>query len=341
MHLSEIRRQIVTYCDALLDEAGLFGSYRMAPRLRADLYSACDVVLMRTIMGEDLPELLSDGQRAEYIEHINSFAFRDGTYTDTRNHHPLHANGQTIGALGVLGGRQPYPVRLYADFDSPERVVSWLEKLDWSAQWDASHLFWGGLHCFSFSSRCTPKWRGTVLAWLDSHLDPHTGWWCAGTKYTDRCQPLGGAAHIYPIYQHHDHPFPYPQQVIDSTLALQQDDGRWSRDDEGYHFSRPMSYLELDALYALLFMQSHAPEYRRDDIHAAVTRYAGLCEIYWRESKDELLSLHPHEVLSAVGIFGLFQRLLPGRFTDEVAWTDIFSDRRFYRTNAVECVRSK
>lgn len=47
------------------------------------------------------------------------------------------------------------------------------------------------------------------------------------------------------MYEHHGRPFPAPERVIDTTLALQRPDGKW-RDDES---RPPLSYLELDALY--------------------------------------------------------------------------------------------
>ncbi len=110
-------------------------------------------------------------------DHINSFARRrydqeaDGSYEDTYGHSLLHANGMVIGALGPLGGRQAQPVRLYEEFDTPEKVRAWLDGLDWSNQWRASHLFWGGLHCFSFSRACNSDWREAVFDWLDGALD--------------------------------------------------------------------------------------------------------------------------------------------------------------------------
>ncbi len=93
-----------------------------------------------------------------WIEHINSFANEDGTYR-TGIRAIEHANGTVIGALGALGGKQKYPVRLYDALDSAEKVGPWLEKINWKGQWSGSHVFWGAMHCFSLSSRCTPQWR--------------------------------------------------------------------------------------------------------------------------------------------------------------------------------------
>jgi hypothetical protein len=236
-----------------------------------------------------------------------------------------HRNGMVIGALGALGGRQKYAVRLYDEFAEVARVDDWLAAIDWRAQWSASHLFWGGMHCYSLSRRCTEAWRAAVFAWLDANLDPATGWWRRGVAHADANQPLGGAAHIWPIYQHHGRAFPYPRRVIDSILALQKPDGAWIRFP---------NYLDLDALYGLAYMQTQAPAYRRADIARAVRRAGDLATRRF----DAVMEQGPdlHTLLAAVGTLGLLQQLDRERFPDTVRWTDIFSDRRLYRVSAVE-----
>ncbi len=337
--LARVRADFTAYCQARLDPAGLYGAYRSAPRARCDLYSSCAIALSRVIMGEDFRHTLTPVQRRDWGAHLNSFARQihgagTGEYTDTFGHHPLHANGMVIGALGPLGEKQASPVRLYEEFAAPGQVAAWLDGLDWAGTWHASHLFWGGLHCFSFSARCSPVWRKAVFAWLDRNLDPVTGWWRRGVPHRDRHQPLGGAVHIFPIYEHHQRAFPCPRPVIDSTLALQLPAGNWRL--PGGHGFPLMDYLDLDALYALAFMQGLAPDHRPDDIRQAVRHYAQLARDAYASRHAEIFSLHPHHLLAVISIFGLLQRLLPDEFVDAVAWSDIFSDRRLYLTHEVE-----
>ncbi len=336
MKLNEIRELVGAHLDKILDKEGPYGSYRMGIKQRPDLYSACDVAQIRTIWGEDLQQTLSEAQRSEWVSHINSFADRsDGSYFDRYGHSKLHANGMTIGALGVLGGQQKYPVKLYDDFNSPRNVIPWLENIDWSRQWSASHQFWGGIHCFSMSKSCDESWLGVVFEWLDRNLDENTGWWKKGVPHADRHQPLGGSVHILPVYEHRDRNFPFPKQVIDSVLNLQLPSKRWL-DRGNLSAQYYMSYLELDALYALKYMQTLEPGYRREDIQKAALEYGKRVIDYWRTGKDEVLAMHPHRILAGIGTFGLLQYHLPEMFYDDVKWTDIFSDRRFYRTDQVE-----
>jgi hypothetical protein len=338
VRLDSIRSDVLSYCERLRDKDGPYGCYRGGIRKRPDLYASCDVAWIRAIMGEDLRHSIGEPQRREWIDHINSFTDRraggpgDGSYFDTYGHSTLHANGMVIGALGALGGRQVLPVRLYEEFSTPEKAAAWLETIDWKNQWRASHLFWGGMVPFSRSGRCSAAWREAAFAWLNANLDPQTGWWRRGIAPADRHQTLGGSVHILPLYQLHERRFPYPERVIASVLSLQLENGRWM-DTADVHV---MSYLELDALYALEYMRSLAPDYRSAAIRAAVERYVRLVAKYYGERREDLFTLHPHIVLAAVGTFGLLQRLAPDLVTGNIQWTDIFSDARFYNTRAVE-----
>jgi hypothetical protein len=340
LDLSLVRNDILDYCNSILDKNGPYGCYRRGPGQRPDLYASCDVAILRTVMGEDLKTSLADEQRHQWIDHINSFANRfhingkspDGSYFDTFGHSVYHANGMVIGALGVLGGKQAYPVKLYDVFNQVDLVSPWLEKIDWVKQWSASHLFWGGMHCYSQSSKCSNAWKEEVFHWLAENLDQQSGWWKKGVPCADRHQPLGGSVHILPIYQHLDKRFPIPEKVIDSVLDLQLPNGRWLKTDS-IHM---MHYLDLDALYALKYMSELTPDYKTDKISQAVHRYSDLAISYWEKYSGELFKLHPHHVLAAVSTFGLLHQHLPERFTDNIQWLDIFSDKKLYQTDRVE-----
>jgi len=330
--LAMIRKEVRAYVDSLQVPDKPYGCYRDKQDKVPSLYATCDVAIIRTIMGEDLRTTLTDKQRREWIDHINSFASQDGTYRGGRRQHSLeHANGMVVGALGPLGGKQKYPVRLYSSFDTVEKVGPWLEKIDWRNQWSGSHLFWGGVHCFSCSARSSQAWREAVFAWLDGHLDPNTGWWRRGVPQArPGIDGLGGGAHIWPIYQHHRHRSPYPERVIDSILAMQKPDGCWLQ---------YTNYLELDALYGLAYMKSLASDYRKEDIARAVAKHGeGLTKVF-----PDFLRRDPdaHLLLGAVGAFGLLNQMMPQTYVDSVSWTDIFSDPRLYQTRAVEVLTAE
>ena len=323
--LAQVRAAAMAYMESLQIPDKPYGAFYNAKGKPPTLYASCDAAITRTVMGEDLRKTLTEEQRKEWIDYINSFATPDGRYSRYYGHSFEHANGMVVGALGALGGRQKYPVKLYAPFDTAEEVGPWLDKVNWVHQWGGSHLFWGGMHCYSMSRRCTDDWRTTVFDWLDANLDPETGWWRKGVKSVSPYEPLGGAAHIWPMYEHHGRRFPMPEKIIDSILALQKPEGQWL----GYG-----NYMDLDALYGLRYMHSLAPDYHPDAIRAAALKHGRGLQKRW----PGILKRNPnlHNLLAAVGAFGLLQQLLPDVYHDDVKWTDIFSDRRLYLTEEVE-----
>jgi hypothetical protein len=315
------------YLETLRVHEAPYGCYRYRPGAAPgwDLYATTDVAILRTVMGENLRATLSDDQCRQWIDGINAFAQEDGVYRPG-GHSDQHRNGMVIGALGPLGGRQKFPVQFYKDFDTTEKVGAWLEKIDWSRQWPASHLFWGGIHCYSMSRHCTAAWLDAVFDWLDANLDPETGWWRLGVEHADRDQPLGGGAHIWPIYQHHGRRFSCPERTIDGILSMQRRDGSWLR------FGH---YLDLDALYGLAYLGAQAVGYRTAEIDEAVQRHGDLAQKEYRAFMNRRPDTH--SLLAMVGGLGLLWQLAPGRFHDTIPWTDIFSDIRLYATAAVEC----
>lgn len=340
--LSELRERMLGYFGELRDADGPYGCIRMARGQRADLYSSVDFAITRTIMGEDLLRTVSAADRQAWTNHINSFTETfhwqtpDGSYFDRLGHSKLHANGQVVSALGVIGGKQCYANRLYDGFNTPEKIGPWLEsEVNWRMPWNESHKFWGGLHCFSRSTHCPAGWLDACFAWLDANVDVDTGFWRKGVPAKERIYYLGGAVHILPIYEHLRRDFPCPERLADSVLDLQLAVGCWLDP------RNPLSYMDLDALYVFHLIRRWRPTYRADAIQQAVERFTDTALRFYREQEHEIYLRHPHFVMATAGVFGLLSRLNPERVRDGdgVVWTDIFSDDRFHQTAAVEVDR--
>ena len=342
MDLANIRKDVMKYIESELQGANKpYGFYRQYPDdgEKYGLYGSLDIALIRTIMGENFKTSLTDKQRQEWIDHINSFALKDGSYKSTWHNVP-HRNGMVISALGPLGGKQKYPVTFYQDFNTVDKLIPYLDnEVDWVQLWAGSLQIWGGILPYSLSKKCTQKWRKAAFNFLNGNLDPNTGWWRKGVKHTDSFQAVGGGAHIWPIYQLHNEPFPYPKKVIDGILALQLEDGTWYGTKENI---RDGAYLDLDNLYGYAFMKSLAPGYREKEIKESVTRYGDYFIEYFY---DSIFKSRPngHKLLALVSIAGLLQELDPDRFYDSegVDWTDIFSDPRLYMVRETECLKPK
>lgn len=328
--LSLKRLELLELFESRKDKEGPHGCYRWLPGSRTNLYASLDTAIAFAVMGID-SSTLEDQRRLGWIDHINSYIddYRyDGTYKDViPRHSPSHANGMVIGALGYLRGKQPLPVEFYKQFNTLEKIVKRLENIDWPCQWTSG--FWGGPMMYSTSHSCTKEWIDTVIDWLNENLDPETGMWRKNTIPENKYQPLGGFVHIYPIYELHGKVFPYPDQVIDSVLALQNEHGFWFEGDS-------FSYLDMDALYAYAAML-RLSDYRKAEVRESVMKYYTYLE-HILEDQNAYAKITTHGLLCLASTYGLLYQLLPDVFTDSIKWSDIFSCRLLYKTAAVEAL---
>jgi hypothetical protein len=71
--LARVRREALAYADRLRVPGGPAGAYFDSPRRTnaPSLYASCDVVHLRTVMGEDLRATLAEADRRAWIEHIS------------------------------------------------------------------------------------------------------------------------------------------------------------------------------------------------------------------------------------------------------------------------------
>lgn len=328
VNLAEYRQIILEEIEKRRDSGGPHGCYRWLPSFRTNLYSSLDVAIIYNVMGIK-PESLDKDQRLGWIDHINTYAddvAGDGRYKDMIPRHSFsHGNGMVIGALGYLGGKQAFPVTLYNDFNTPEKILTFLENINWSKQWASG--FWGGPMMFSTSKYCSAKWVDKTIDWLNNNLDSTTGMWRKNVIPESKYQPLGGFVHIYPIYELHNRPFKYPDQVIDSVLSLQMEDGRWYEGDA-------FSYLDMDALYAFVAMLKISDK-RTNEVMSSAAKYGQfLINLLSDEGIYDKITMHG--LLALASSLGCLNQLIPDMFYDSVKWSDIFSSRMLYRTDLVE-----
>lgn len=118
------------------------------------------------------------------------------------------------------------------------------KRLGWHYIWRGSHIGAGIAAIIGMTSHLFSKWwPGKVdteqwfrwyFDWLDDHANPATGYWQRAFWNRLYRKPtisdMGGAVHFFWIYEALAHRFPYPEQVILSTLQLQRDSGLYKDD---------------------------------------------------------------------------------------------------------------
>ncbi|MFX0074397.1 MAG: hypothetical protein ACFE96_03070 [Candidatus Hermodarchaeota archaeon] len=243
------------------------------------LYGLTDMVYNLLIPNQldDYLAKYTELSKDEWIEKIKSFQnSKTGWFKEPRFnfgfHFKEHSSAFATSALKLLGAEPSFEFNIREKLNTQAKVNNWLKR---SPEWGL--LFWPGSHrgggvasIFATLNRAPHNnffiW---YFDWLDKKADPKVGYWRIGWIYKLKkrltIHELGGSIHYYWIYEFLNRPIPYPEKVIDSTLALQNDKGLWDGD---------VSYcIDLDAIFALLRCQRLVPSYRNQDITEAILKY--------------------------------------------------------------------
>lgn len=245
----------------------------------ATLYGLTDMVYILLISNQ-LDDYLSkyrDIEKKTWINKIQSYQnpktgwFKEAFF-NYGFHFKEHSTAFATSALKLLGAEPIFDFKIAKKLKTQIHVEKWLKKVP---EWGL--LFWAGSHrgggvgaIFATTNRLPHnnffKW---YFEWLNKNADPKVGYWRIGWNHKLKkrlsIQELGGSIHYYWIYEYLNHPIPYPEKVIDSTLVLQNEWGLWDKD---------VSYcIDLDAIFALLRCQKLLPSYREQDINNAILKY--------------------------------------------------------------------
>lgn len=266
---------------SLLD--GEFGLYR--GQSNPDLYGMIDAVYILYMINE-LAARTDRISRARWAERILECQDEYGWFSklNLRGHSPEHATAYAIGALKLLEveDKEHYVHRirplncLLPILTDQREFVHWIENLGFRFTFDdiAGHLGWhyiwrgshigGGVaatigmtrdlfHEWWSGSVNTDQWFKSYFEWLDTHVNPETGYWQRALWNLVYRKPttidMGGAVHFLWVYSACHHPFPFPGRIIDSTVSLQKESGLY-RDypfciDFDGNFCIVRSYLQL------------------------------------------------------------------------------------------------
>ena len=253
------------------------GDYSYKKGGPTSLYGTTDMLISRCTLGElDL----SEGERDEWATCINQFQKPDtGWYrkTYTYTHYREHTTAYAVAALHLINRRPAYPMGWRdAILSSTEAMEKWIRGVNWSLIWPGSHIIAGIPAMLLMLGEETDEFLTWYFNWLDREADPASGFWCRGLVHRLRVirkptkHEMGGAFHMYYVYEFCSREWRYPERIIDHTLRLQQPNGLWDGE---------VSYcIDLDGIYCLTRSCRIADGYRKDDVRAAVVRYLAAAE---------------------------------------------------------------
>lgn len=255
------------------DAPGEFSFKRGGP---TSLYGTTDMLISRATLGM-APE--SEQERDRWAAVINRFQdSRSGWYRKRYTlHFRSHSAAYAVAALTLIDREPAVPVRRARQIArDPATTERWLRGAPWSIVWPGSHVVAGLPAILHMTGEGDDVFWETYFGWLDRTVWPETGFWSRGILHRLglrtrlATEELGGAFHMYFVYEARRRTWPLPERVVDAALALQHENGLWDGE---------VSYcIDLDGLYAAIRSSRNAGGYRGDDVRRAAQRYLAYTE---------------------------------------------------------------
>ncbi len=298
--------------------------------LKPSLYGVCDMIYNLKItntLSQYLEERRTESV-SDWIKYIQSYQDpRSGWFKEPGFnygfHFKEHSTAFAISALRLLDAKPKYNLKIASKLKSRKKVRKWLKIVpEWGLfYWPGSHRGGGIGAIFAtlgedyYPHKDFFEW---YFEWLDENADPEVGFWRLGWIHKikkDRLtkHELGGAVHYYWVYEFFDRNFPYPEQIIDSTISLQTELNTWHK---------IYSYcIDLDAIFCLLrgFIQTN--DYKGKEIEAALIKY--LNSVIENMNSNEFLFANyqsAHKLTGYVCAIAEIYRFFPDIFDTKTKW---------------------
>jgi len=291
-HGNTLRERTLDFVQQMRLEGEPYGRYRYAPCQSAPaLYSSCYAAMTRHLYG-DL-DALTDRQRRQWIDYLQSFQDDDGLFRDRAIYGqgwyqgevlwcgPSHLSCHVIIALTCLGATAEKPMRWLDPFTAPGAIERWLAERDWVKDVDLTGnevMNVGTLLQYARDFQANDEAGRTVetlLAWMETHhLNPETGLW-GDMDLSDpiqRSRSVQAAYHFWPLWTYDRKPIPHVERAADQVLATQNPLGGFGwGSHNGVEPFKSSACEDIDSIEPLCRFLGQTP-YRRDDILAALRR---------------------------------------------------------------------
>lgn len=213
-------------------------SFRFSSNNQPNLIASALAVMLGRIVGW-LDEI-SPIQKKEWADYLNTFQLKDGFFEDadidvrnlvpgyTRERALFHRTRHILFALSTLGYKTKYNLEFLKDKFNSAEIEKWMKDLNLSNFWDAGNKIMDLALFLSYEAEVNKDKRAKnavhlLLDICDKNINPETGYHDAGKS--ELRNAMAGAMHLYPIYFLWKRKPKYPENIIRTTLSLQQNDG--------------------------------------------------------------------------------------------------------------------
>ena len=286
------------------------------------LYGTTDMLISIFILN-DL--MLFNHQADEWATIINQFQDpKTGWYKKSYTlHFREHTSAYAVAALHLIDRFPKYPFSWkYNILKSQKAQEKWIKgdwRMLWSIIWPGSHVISGIPAMLAMTKQGNKRFFNWYFYWLDAQADLNSGFYMRGIPHKlglirePRMQDMGGAFHMYYIYEWFNRKWPYPEKIVDNCIRLQHDNGFWDKD---------VSYcIDLDGLYSMIRSSRNANWYRKDDVKQTVCSYLGNAE---RTLNDEEFLFNKytnsHKLTGALAAIAECQKWFPELVKTNQPW---------------------
>jgi|LGVC01.1.fsa_nt_gb prenyltransferase beta subunit len=243
----------------------------------ANLYSTCFAVLVLDLINELNNYATCDKEKI--INYINSFQDKktglfidDKIATEFTSHNDEYVHHQltdfSIITLRSLGSKYKYQLNFLKDYKDKLYLKKWLDDLHWENPWLVSNNIMFILDCLIYEKKFfnfdNEEYINFIMQWLDNNQDAKTGYWNLGHSVSYHDQ-MAGAYHFLFFYTYLKKKPNHIEQIIDSTLKIQDFDGLFN------YMGGGGSCDDLDAI-DLLCRSTFYTNYRKKDIKKALQK---------------------------------------------------------------------
>jgi hypothetical protein len=291
------------------------------------VYGSTDIAILYYILG--LTNALTEAEKDDWAQTINSFQNSSGVYNPIPNEYsngyiPWHTCGFAVSALATLGRSPQYDLKWAKDIAGANQQI-WFStfdplltlNVDGRGIWYAAHKIAAipTTLIVTGQSRDYTPFFNWFWSWLDSNVDPKSGYWVRNPAWAPPDSTgFGGAFHIFFTYTCYKRQWLYLDSVINSTLEL-QGNGLWKGNTAGYP--------GLDGVYELARSSNKTVDhYRWKDIENACQKFLKIAEEQMN-TEENLMKLfgETHGLIGAVAAVAECQKWFPDMVVTSVLWS--------------------
>lgn len=217
--------------------------------------------------------------RQNHIRVLQSMQDPESGLFREETHHYIHTTAHCTAALELFDARPLYKFKALEQYTVPEKLVKFLEELDWENQpWPQAHRGAGIYAALKLNEEIDRKWEDTYFEWLWENEDPEFGFWKKGIIGKNKEQlfaAMGGGFHYLFNIEYAKRPLRYPERIIDTCLELYHSkrigDKICGYDNE--KFGQYVGFLEIDWVYSIT-RSLRQSGYRREDCLDALKKFS-------------------------------------------------------------------